>query len=101
MKNLFLYFFLVFHHNGIKSPIIHADSPGVYTSEKVLNESTIDKIHLQCDVFDGSVVNGLRQPKLFSFVLSKPSGCKVFCKPETIHFKSNKSVLNTIGFSKT
>ena len=51
---------------------IHADSPGVYSSEKILNLSTINKIHIKCDVIDGSVVNGIRQPILFSFVLDKP-----------------------------
>ena len=45
------------------------------------------------------VVNGLRQPKLYSFVLDKPSGYKVFCEPETIHYKKiNKSVLNIMTF---
>ena len=47
----------------------------------------------------GSVVNGVRQPILYSFVLDKPSVYKVFCGPETIHYKKiNKSVLNTITF---
>ena len=32
----------------------HADSPGVYTNDKViLNLNTIDKIHLKCDCIDG------------------------------------------------
>ena len=45
------------------------------------------------------VQDGVRQPILFSFVLDKPSGYKVFCEPETIHYKKiNKSVLNTITF---
>ena len=75
----------------------HADSPGVYTSGKFLNSSTIDKIHLKCDVFDGSLVCGKRQPILFSLVLDKPSENKVFCETETKHYKkTNKSVLNTI-----
>ena len=66
----------------------HADSPGVYTSDKiVLNLNTIDIIHLKCDCIDGSIQDGLRQPILFSFVLDKPSGYKVFCEPETIHYK--------------
>ena len=70
-----------------------------YTSHKTVNLSTAKKIHLKCDVIDGSVVNGSRQPILFSFVLDKPSGYKVFCEPETIlHKKINKSVLNTISF---
>ena len=67
---------------------IHADAPGVYTSDKViLNLNTIDKIHLKCDIIDGSIQDGVRQPILFSFVLDKPSGYKIFCEPETIHYK--------------
>ena len=79
---------------------IHAISPKVYTNDKViLNLNTIDKIHLKCDSIDGSIQDGLRQPILFSFVLDKPSGYKVFCEPETIHYKKiNKFVLNTITF---
>ena len=54
---------------------------------------------MKCDVIDGSVVDGVRQPILYSFVLDKPSGYKVFCEPETIHYKkTNKSILNTIIF---
>ena len=54
---------------------------------------------MKCDCIDGSVVHGARQPILFSFVLDKPAGYKVFCEPETIHYKKiNKSVLNTIMF---
>ena len=79
---------------------IHADTPGVYTSDKViLNLNTTNKIHLKCDCIDGSIQDGVRQPIIFSFVLDKPSGYKVFCEPETIHYKKiNKSVLNTITF---
>ena len=79
---------------------IHADAPGIYTSDKVtLNLNTINKIHLKCDIIDGSIQDGLRQPILFSFVLDKPSGYKVFCQPETIHYKKiNKSILNTVTF---
>ena len=50
---------------------IHADSPGVYTSEKILNLSTITEIHFKSDVINGSVVNCLIQPKHFSFILDK------------------------------
>ena len=77
---------------------IHADAPGVYTKDKIiLNLNTINKIHLKCDCIDGSVEDVVRQPILFSFVLDKPSGYKIFCQPETIHYKKiNKTVLNTI-----
>ena len=78
----------------------HNAIPGVYTSDKILlNFNTKDKIYLKCDCIDGSIQDGLRQPILFSFVLDKPSGYKIFCQPETIHYKKvNKSVLNTITF---
>ena len=78
----------------------HVAIPGVYTSDKIiLNLNTINKIHLKCDCIDGSIEDGVRQPILFSFVLDKPSGYKIFCEPETIHYKKiNKSVLNTITF---
>ena len=70
-----------------------------YTSQKVVNLGSTNKIHLKCDCIDGSVVNGLRQPILYSFVLDKLPGYKVFSEPETIHYKKiNKSVLNTISF---
>ena len=70
-----------------------------YLSQKIVNLNITNKIHLKCDAIDGSVVNGVRQPILYSFVLDKPSGYKIFSEPETIHFKKiNKSVLNTITF---
>ena len=70
-----------------------------YTSQKILNLGSTNKIHLKCDVIDGSVVNGLRQPILYSFVLDKKPGYKVFSEPETIHYKKiNKSVLNIVTF---
>ena len=70
-----------------------------YTSQKIVNLSITNKIHLKCDVIDGSVVNGLRQPILYSFVLDKLPGFEVFSEPERIHYKKiNKSVLNTITF---
>ena len=44
-------------------------------------------------------MNGVQQPILFYFVLSKPSGIEVFCEPETIQYqKINESVLNTLSF---
>ena len=42
-----------------------------YTSQKIVNLGSTNKIHLKCDCIDGSVVNGLRQPILYSFVLDK------------------------------
>ena len=78
----------------------HVLVPGVYPSDKIiLILNTIDKIHLKYDAIDGSIQDGVRQPILFSFVLDKPSGYKVFCEPEAIHYKKIiKSVLNNITF---
>ena len=77
----------------------HANNSGVYTSEKILKISTIDKNHFNCDVIVGSVVNGLRQTISYSFVLEKEPSFKEFCEPETTHFKkTNKLVLDTITF---
>ena len=70
-----------------------------YTSQKIVNLNSTNEIHLKCDCIDGSIQNGLSQPILFSFVLDKPSGYKVFCEPETIHYKKiNKCVWNTVTF---
>ena len=70
-----------------------------YLSQKIVNLSSTNKLHLKCDAIDGNIQDGVRQLILFSFVLDKPSGYKVFCQPETFHYKKiNKSVLNTITF---
>ena len=70
-----------------------------YISQKILNLGNTNKIHLRCGLIDGSVVNGLKQPMLYSFILDKLPGYKVFCEPETIHYKKiNKNILNTITF---
>ena len=77
----------------------HLDIPTVYINGKILKLSITKKIHSKCDIIDGSVVNGLRQPILYSFVLDKLPGYKVFSEPETIHYKKiNESVLSTITF---
>ena len=71
--------------------------PGLYINDKILNLSTINKIHLKCDCIDDTVLNGIRQAILYSLVLDKKPGYKVFSEPETIHYKKlNNSVLNTI-----
>ena len=70
-----------------------------YTSQKIVNLGSTNKINLKCDVINGSIVDGFRKPTLYSFVLDKLPGYKVFSEPETIHYKKiNKSVLNTITF---
>ena len=54
---------------------------------------------MKCDCIDGSIQNDLKQPILYSFVLDKKPGYKVFSEPERIHYKKiNKTVLKTNTF---
>ena len=101
MNNLFSNIFFSFAQSWDYKPskAVHADSPGVYTSDKIINLSTKNKIHLKCAAIDGSVVNWKRGPIPFSFSLNKPAGYKVFSESETIHYERiDKSVLNTRSF---
>ena len=72
---------------------------GSYKSDRPINITGIDKIHLKCDCIQGSVVNGIREPILYSFALSSPPGYKIFKEPRVKLFKKiNKSVLSHITF---
>ena len=72
---------------------------GSYKSEKPINITRIDKVHLKCDCIDGSIVNGIREPILYSFALDQPPGHKIYKKPKVKLFKKvNKSVLSHIRF---
>ena len=55
--------------------------PGLHKSDKPINIIGIDKIHLKCDCIQGSIVNGIREPVLYSFALSSPPGHKIYKKP--------------------
>ena len=56
---------------------------------------------LKCNVSDGSVTNGVRLPILYTFALDQQPRLKVFCEPETTHYrKIKKPVLNTKTFFK-
>ena len=72
---------------------------GSYKSDKPINITGIDKIHLKCDCIQGSIVNGVREPILFSYALSSPPGHKIDKEPRVKLFKKvNKSVLSHITF---
>ena len=73
--------------------------PGSYKGDRPINITGIDKIHLKCDCFDGSTVNGVREPILYNFALSSPPGDKIYKEPRIKLFKKvNKSVLSHITF---
>ena len=72
---------------------------GSYKSDKPINISGIDKVHLKCDCIQGSIVNGIRESILYSFALSSPPGHKIYKEPRVRLFKKiNKSVLSHITF---
>ena len=72
---------------------------GSYKSDKPINITGIDKVHLKCDCIQGSIVNGIREPILYSFALSSPPGHKIYKEPRVKLFKKiNKSVLSHITF---
>ena len=67
---------------------------GSYKSDKPINITGIDKAHLKADCIQGSIVNGVREPILYSFALSSTPGHKTFKEPRIKLFKKvNKSVL--------
>ena len=47
-----------------------------YESNKLINITGIDKVHLKADCIQGSIVNGVREPILYSFALDQPPGHK-------------------------
>ena len=73
--------------------------PGSYEGNKPNNITGIDKFQLKADCIQGSIVNGVREPILFSFALSSPPGHKINKEPRVKLFKKvNKSVLSHITF---
>ena len=45
--------------------------------------TTTDKVHLECDFVDGSIVSGIRE-QIFSCKLSAPTGYKTIKEPNII-----------------
>ena len=73
---------------------------GSFKSDKPINITGIDKVHLKCDCIDGNIMNGTREPILYSFALDEPPGHKIYKEPKVKLFKKNKnkSVLSHITF---
>ena len=68
---------------------------GSYKSDRTVNITGIDKVHLKCDCVQGSIINGVRESILFSFALSLPPDHKIYKEPRVKLFKKiNKSVLS-------
>ena len=74
-------------------------SAASYKSDRPINITGIDKIRLKCDCLNGSIVNCIREPILYSFGLSSPPGQIIYKEPRVKLFKKiNKSVLSHLTF---
>ena len=99
----FFYTILVFTQSR-SSPLDDIDGfyqliAGSYKSDKPINITGVDKFHLKCDCINGSIVNGFREPFLYSFVLSSPPGHKIYKEPRVKFLKKkNKPILSLITF---
>ena len=72
---------------------------GSYKGDRQINITGIDKIHLKCDCINGSFVNGTREPILYPFALSSPTGHIIYKERRVKLFKKiNKSILSHITF---
>ena len=63
---------------------------GSYKSDKPINITGNDKIHLKCYCIGGSIVDGVREPILYSIALSSPPGYKIYKEPRVKLFLKGK-----------
>ena len=70
-----------------------------YKSDKPINLTGIDKVHLQCGCIKGGIVNSIREPILDTFALSSPPDHKIYKEPKIKLFRRTKNpVLSHIAF---
>ena len=72
---------------------------GSYESDKPINITRVNKVHLKCDCIQASIMNGIREPISYSFALDQPPGHTLY-KETRIKLleKINKYVLSHIIF---
>ena len=69
--------------------------PGNYKSDKLVNITGIDEIHLKCDCIDGSIVNVVHESILYSVRIYKPPSQNLYKNLDSIFLrKVSKSVLS-------
>ena len=99
----FFYTILVFtqSHQGPLNDIdgFYQLIAGFFKSDKPINITGIDKVHLKADCIRCSIMNVVREPILYSFALDQPPGRKIHKEPRIRLFKKlNKRVLSHITF---
>ena len=73
--------------------------PGSYKSDEPNNVTDFDKNPLKRDCVNGSIVNGIRVPILYSFALDRPPGHEKYKQPRISFLKKiNRSLLSHITF---
>ena len=73
--------------------------PGSYKSNRPINITGVDKIHLKSDCIIGSIVNGTEEPFFYSFASEQPPGHIIHEQTRIKLFKKlNNSVLSHIIF---
>ena len=84
-KKSFFYTILGFtqSHSGILAGIEGFVQliPGSYKNDKPINITAIDKLLLKTDCVNGSIINGIREPILYSFELDKPPRFRFYKEP--------------------
>ena len=70
--------------------------PGGYKSDKPINITGIDKVHLKADSANGSIVNGVRERILYTFARSSPPGHKIYKEPRIKLFKKITNLFRLI-----
>ena len=60
---------------------------GSYEGDRPIKITRKDKVHLKCICIQSSIVNGIREPVLYSFALSSPPGHKTYKEPRIKLFK--------------
>ena len=98
-KRIFLYIILGFtqSHSGELGDFPGSVQliTGSYKSDKSINFTGIDNVHLKCNCFSGSFLKRVRQAFWNSFALSSPPGLKKFEEPRIKLFKKiNKPLLS-------
>ena len=71
---------------------------GTFKSNRPINVTGIDKVHSKCDCINGSVVNGVQRPILYSFGVSSLTGQKIYKEPRIKLPKKLEPVLSHITF---
>ena len=61
-------------------------------SKQLVDINEIDEFLLECDCFDGRIMNGLKKRTLDSFALDRTPGCKIVQTRLVIQYKDIKKL---------